>query len=284
MGLYDRDYYRDEPPRGFQLGLSQTVVVNLIVVNIALYLVDVLLQVGVADLLALHADLIERPWNFWQLLSAGFVHAPDPWHVLFNMLALWFFGRDVEGIYGRKLFLRLYLSLIVCASLAWLITTNLTLDRLFWSNRALVGASGGVAGVLAIYVFHFPTRTIMVNFFIPVPAWVLGLIWLVTNISGALYGGDNVAYTAHLGGAAFGVLFYKTHWCLFSLLPDKMALPSLKRKPPLRVHRPQAQDEQLTAEADAILEKISRQGQDSLTPRERRVLEEYSRQMQQKRR
>jgi membrane associated rhomboid family serine protease len=283
MGLYDRDYYREEEPRGWQLSLSQSVVVNIIVINVLIYLVDTLLQVGLAEMLALRSDLIERPWNFWQLLTSGFVHSPDPWHVLFNMLALWFFGRDVEGIYGPKLFLRLYLSLIVCASLTWLISTNLTVGV---HGPSLVGASGGVAGILTIFVFHFPTRTILLNLFIPVPAWLLGLLWLVTNISGAVMGGDNVAYTAHLGGAAFGLLFYKTHWCLFSLLPAKMAMPSLKRKPPLRVHRPpqHPQEEQLSAQADAILEKIGRQGQDSLTPNERRVLEEYSRQMQQKRR
>jgi hypothetical protein len=110
------------------------------------------------------------------------------------------------------------------------------------------------------------------------------LIWLVSNVSGAVVGGDNVAYTAHLGGAAFGLLFYKTHWCLFSLIPEKLKMPSLQRKPPLRVHRPEQQEEQLTAEADAILEKIGREGQDSLTAHERRTLEEYSRRMQQKRR
>jgi membrane associated rhomboid family serine protease len=284
MGIYDRDYYRDESPRGFQLGLSQSVVVNLIIVNVVIYLIDMLFQAGLANLMALRADLVQRPWMFWQLVTTGFAHSPDPWHVLFNMLALWFFGRDVEAIYGRKVFFRLYLSLIVCASAAWLMATDLTLDPHVWPYRSLVGASGGVAGILTIFIFHYPTRTILLNFFIPVPAWVLGLIWLVTNISGAISGGDNVAYSAHLGGAAFGFLFYKTHWHLLALIPDKLEMPKFQRKPPLKIHHPEQREAQLTEQADAVLEKIGRYGQDSLTPQERRVLEEYSRRMQQKHR
>ncbi len=287
MGLYDRDYYRDEPSRGFQLGLSHSVVVNVIVINVVIYLIDTLFQVGLSSMMALHADLLDRPWNVWQLITCGFAHAPDPWHVLFNMLALWFFGRDVEVIYGTKLFLRLYLSLIVCASLAWVIATNMTVDREYWGYFTMVGASGGIAGIIAIFICHYPTRTILLNFFIPVPAWVMGLIWLGSDIAGALnrVGGDNVAYTAHLGGAAFGFLFYKTHWYLGWFVPDKWALPSFKKKPPLRVHRPaEPREVDVSEEADAILEKIGRHGQDSLTASERRVLEEYSRRMQQKRR
>jgi membrane associated rhomboid family serine protease len=287
MGLYDREYYRDEPARGFQLGLSHSVVVNVIVINVVIYLIDTLFQVGLASMMALHADLLDRPWNVWQLLTCGFAHAPDPWHVLFNMLALWFFGRDVEAIYGSKLFLRLYLSLIVCASLAWVVSTNMTVDRPYWGYFTMVGASGGIAGILAIFVCHYPTRTILLNFFIPVPAWVMGLIWLGSDIAGALnrVQGDNVAYAAHLGGAAFGFLFYKTHWYLGWFVPDKWSMPSFKKKPPLRVHRPsEPREADVSEEADAILEKIGRHGQDSLTAHERRVLEEYSRRMQQKRR
>src|SRR5690606_31136436 len=103
MGLYDREYYRDEPSRGFQLGLSHSVVINLIIINVAVYLVDLFMQVPLSDALALRADLIERPWNFWQLITSGFAHSTtDVWHLIWNMITLFLFGRDVEGTYGPK--------------------------------------------------------------------------------------------------------------------------------------------------------------------------------------
>jgi hypothetical protein len=148
----------------------------------------------------------------------------------------------------------------------------------------MVGASGGIAGVFTVFVIHYPTRTILLNFFIPIPAWVFGILWLLGDLQGALAGQGMVAYTAHLGGAAFGLLFYKTHWQLGRLLPRKLSLPKFGGKPPLRVHRPEEREEHLTEQADAILEKIGRSGQDSLTANERKILAEYSRRMQQKHR
>jgi hypothetical protein len=93
-----------------------------------------------------------------------------------------------------------------------------------------------------------------------------------------------VAYTAHLGGAAFGFLFFKTGWYLGRILPQRLSLPSLKPRPKLRVHDPEEHERDLTEQADRILEKISVSGQESLTADERRTLEQYSRRMQQKRR
>jgi hypothetical protein len=120
--------------------------------------------------------------------------------------------------------------------------------------------------------------------FIPIPAWLLGVIYIAQDVFGARHAADNVAYTAHLGGAAFGFLFFKTGWYLARILPSKLSMPSLKPRPKLRVHDPETQERDLTEEADKILEKISLTGQESLTPQERRTLEQYSRRMQQKRR
>ncbi len=286
MGLYDRDYYRDEPSRGLQLGLSQSVVINLIIINVAIYLVDLFLKVPLSDTLALSADLIERPWNVWQLITSGFAHSTtNVWHLIGNMIVLYFFGRDVEGTYGPKLFLRLYLSFLVGASLVWLVTTDFTLPREVWPFANARGASGAISGVLMLFVILFPRRTIFLGMLFPVPAWLFGIIWMVQDITGAVQGGDNVAYSAHLGGAAFAALYYKTGFHFANFWPQKWKMPSFKRKPPLRVHRPAGPREvDVSEEADAILEKIGRQGQDSLTAHERRVLEEYSRRMQQKRR
>jgi membrane associated rhomboid family serine protease len=254
---------------------------------VLIYLVELFLEVPLSNMLALGADLVEKPWNAWQLVTAGFAHSTtNVWHLhlIFNMICLYFFGRDVEGTYGSRLFLYLYFSFLICANVVWLVATDASVPRQFWHLVDARGASGAISGVLMLFILLFPRRTILLNFFIPVPAWLFGILWIVEDVTGAVRGGDNVAYSAHLGGAACGFLFYKTGFHLGSLIPRRLSLPSFQRKPPLRVHRPAQQEEQLSAQADAILEKIGREGQDSLTAHERRVLEEYSRRMQQKRR
>ncbi|MEX2186536.1 MAG: rhomboid family intramembrane serine protease [Pirellulales bacterium] len=285
MGIYDRDYYREDEPRGFQLGLSGSVVINLIIVNVAIYVVELFMQIPLSDTFALSADLVEKPWHVWQLVTAGFAHSQtNVWHLIFNMVVLYFFGRDVEGTYGPKLFAQLYFSFLICSNLVWLVATDSSVPRMFWEHVNARGASGAISGVLMLFVLLFPKRTIYLYFLIPVPTWLFGILWIAQDVAGAVQGGDQVAYSAHLGGAAFGWIFYKTGFQLGRMLPQRWSMPSLKRKPPLRVHRPQPQESQLSDEADAILEKIGRFGQDSLTPSERRVLEEYSRRMQQKHR
>jgi membrane associated rhomboid family serine protease len=287
MGIYDRDYYRDDEPRGWQIGVSQSVVINLIVINVLIYLVDALLGLGLSERMALNADLLDRPWNAWQLVTAGFAHSDRPTHVIFNMLMLWFFGRDVEGIYGPKEFLKLYLSLVICASLTWLAATDLQTPRAVWDRQSMLGASGAITGIFAIYVCHFPFRKLYIYFILPVPVWLVGILWLFQDVSGLIHQEGNIAYAAHVGGALFGFLFYKTRFHLLSLIPSQWfsrgVSLSKRGRPKLRAHVPDDDDEpDLSTEADAILEKISRLGQGSLTPAERQALEAYSRRMQRK--
>ena len=100
MGLYDREYYREERP-GMSLLGDRSMVTNLIIVNVGVYLLDLLLDGQIRQNCALQPDLFHHPWNAWQLLTAGFIHDRGVMHIFVNMLVLYFFGRDVEGIYGR---------------------------------------------------------------------------------------------------------------------------------------------------------------------------------------
>lgn len=286
MGIYDRDYYRDDDePRGFRASGIETGLAMLIVVTVAIYLLDVLMSSesgGLGRWLALRSDFFEHPWTVWEPVTYGFLHSTTSiLHIVFNMLTLWFFGREVEGIYGRRVFIGLYLSLIVMSGLVWLVAHQLAGSG---GRASLVGASGAIAGILIIFICHYPHRTILLNLFIPVPAWLLGVIYIVSDLFGAWHRTDNVAYTAHLGGAAFGFLFFKTGWYLGQIFPKRLSIPSLKPRPKLRVHDPEEHERELTEQADRILEKISVSGQESLTADERRTLEQYSRRMQQKRR
>jgi membrane associated rhomboid family serine protease len=288
MGLYDRDYIRDDNQPGFFLGAQRSMVTTLILINVGVFLVDVLFQGDVSAVLSLKSDLLRKPWNVWQLLTAGFAHDPNSvMHVGFNMLGLWFFGRDVEAIYGRKEFLRIYLTMVVISSLVWVVSAN-TLHRSHeLQNSSMLGASGAVNGVLVLNVIHFPRRLLYVWGLFPIPAWVLCTLIIgqdVLGFSHARHGdGPSIAYEAHLAGAAFAFVYYYTGWNLGRWIPSRFSLGALKPRPKLRVHQGE-RESTLNDQVDQILEKISREGEASLTAQERRTLEDASRRYQQRRR
>jgi membrane associated rhomboid family serine protease len=296
MGIYDREYYREEP-RGFFLGGDRTMVVNLIIINAAVFLADVLLfeRVGPAGLpeyqlsqwMALPASLFEKPWEAYTLITSGFAHSPlSVWHVAFNMFFLWLFGRDIEQIYGRRTFLSLYLTLVVFSGLAWVVVQNYLLND---SEASAYGASGAVSGIMIIYVMHFPTRIFHIWGVVPVPVWLLAALYLLQDfleLKTSIRIGHSfarVGFAAHLAGAAFGLIFYKTHWTLASLIPQKVWKKGFRARPRLRVHSPDRDDDDLDARVDEILDKINREGESSLTREERRTLEEASRRYQKRR-
>lgn len=292
MGLYDREYYQGDQG-GFGLRGPSTIVGTLILINIAIYLADQLVTQRLGELLAVHVQTLTRPWLWWQFVTYGFVHAPQPQHIVFNMLGLFFFGRDIEFTYGRKEFLRLYLTLLVVGSVSWALINWIQGVTM---SGPLVGASGAVAGIIILFALHYPNRTILLMFIIPVPAWFVGILLVVGDALGALGmsgagEGLNIAYTVHLAGAGFAFLYYRFHWNLGAWVPGNFSSAWFKPRPRLRVHDPDQEDDDreaadaqaLSEEVDRILEKIHQQGESSLTRRERRTLENASRQYQQRR-
>jgi hypothetical protein len=156
--------------------------------------------------------------------------------------------------------------------------------------------------VLILYALNFPHQKVLLYFVIPIPMWVLAAFIVFSDLLGATHQAEsNVAFTAHLGGAAFALAYYFTGWSpgrwltgLFSGLPSP-------RKPRLQIHDPSSHDDnyandtttgqpvpshrqqQLREQVDAILKKIQAEGQNSLTRSERRLLEKACREYQKKR-
>jgi membrane associated rhomboid family serine protease len=239
---------------------------------------------GLNYLMAARSDTLLQPWTWWRFLTSGFAHDPEnAFHLIGNMLGLFFLGQSIEELYGRRLFLRMYLTSIVLCSFVWCLTEAIA----GYQNHYLVGASGAVTTVVMLFALNYPRRTILFMMFIPMPAWILGVMIVVFNLLGARDPNSRVAYDVHLVGAAYGFLFFKTRFELGALLAPaslagKFRWP--KRRPKLKVHDPDERYSNLDAKADEVLEKLHRDGEASLTPRERRVLEDYSRRMQQKHR
>ena len=125
--------------------------------------------------------LLTHPWKFWTLLTYGFAHDPtNIMHVGGNMFVLWVFGPDVERLCGREKFMRLYLSLIVSSGLAWF-----AIQQISRTNIGVIGASGAIMGIMAIYILNYPHRTFLFYFVIPVPAWLLGIVYRRLGLLGS---------------------------------------------------------------------------------------------------
>ena len=243
------------------------------------------------DHLAVHAYTLFRPWLWWQFLTAGFDHAADVQHILWNMVGLFIFGREVEQVYGGKEFLRLYLAMVVFASLVWCVLTNLAGEsypgRMRWSTGWPWGHPVRSPAWSCFTPLHFPRRTILFLFIIPMPAWLFGILLVGWDMMGATHvaGASKVAYSMHLAGAAFAFVYYRRRWNLTGLSDGlfRFHWPSFPRRPRLHIHRPdEPPPSDLSAEVDRILEKIYREGETSLTAKERKTLEAASRQYQQR--
>jgi membrane associated rhomboid family serine protease len=290
MGFEDRDYNRDEVATrsglpGFQFS-SQSVILSLIVINVVVFLLDSFTaEIKYADgstdgthwLSRMMAIDQSKFWQVWTFLTHGFAHASlttkvGIWHIAGNMITLWFLGRPVEQRMGRVEFLKFYPAAIVVAGFGWAIVY-----AIFHSggNAFIVGASGAVSAVVVVFVFMYPKETVYLMGVLPIPAWALGVLLLVSNLFHAFDPASHIAWEAHLFGALFGLAYYKLGWKLerfqFGWL-SSMFKPRSK----LRVHNPDAGNEKLQEQADQILAKISAQGQDSLTSKERRIMKKYS--------
>ena len=184
MGIYDRDYYRNEGP-SFLDSIWPTGLVCrwLIAINVAVFLLQILtaprgdvglnsrspLDGWVTSWFILDTDAVLRG-QVWRLLTFAFLHYSFT-HIFFNMLFLWWFGSDLEQLYGRAEFLLIYLLSAFCGGVVYV----------FWSwtqgmHSYCMGASGAVTMLLVLCALHFPQRTILVFMFLPLPIWVLAVL------------------------------------------------------------------------------------------------------------
>ena len=153
----------------------------------------------------------QSPFAPWQLLTYGFLHDPRGFtHILFNMFALWMFGRDLERLMGPRRFLTYYIVCVVGAGIVQLIVASAQ-----GGLYPTLGASGGVFGILLAYGMTYPNRTVMLMF-PPIPmkakyfVLLYGLLELYLGASGSAPG---VAHFAHLGGMLFGFILLR-YWSM----------------------------------------------------------------------
>jgi membrane associated rhomboid family serine protease len=247
---------------------SRVVLLGLIGLNLAVFVTQLFLdayQPGfVREYLAL-SDRGLRAAYGWQFLTAAFLH-DGPWHLLGNMFLLYLLGRDVESIVGQRHFLFLYLTGTAAGELGHLF--------LMPATSVLLGASGGVAAVLVAYAAILPELelTSMMFFLLPVRlkakhlaygAFAIAVLGIVFDRTGA------VAHSAYLGGCLGGWVY--AHLLGFGR-PSILQRALRQRRADAERHRMMSAEQFIAEEVDPLLDKISREGIDSLTHSERRLL------------
>ena len=294
MGLYNRDYMRDDGRSSLWSGGRVTW--WLIGINAALWFIyagaynngaafpgQAPTQVGglagfITNILALHPYDVLGSLRIWQPFTAFWLHSPGSiQHLFFNMLLLYFFGRQAEASLGRRGYLRLYLGGGLTCSLVFMVWAYAVDSQVY-----ALGASGAVYAVLVWIAFQNPRRTVLLMFVIPVPIWlVVGLLMVGgEGLSLARSGGADGAAVGHLAGAAWG-------WFAWARLPRFPSLTTsgpgswiaeAKRKRE-RARQGQARGSEADdrARVEALLQKISDEGISALSEAEKEFLQEASR-------
>ncbi len=191
----------------------------LVIVNAAVFLLTTLLQSfthGFGNVFFYVLSLVPY-WvmhgALWQVVTYSFLHV-GLFHILFNMLALWMFGAQLEMDWGFKKFLEFYFFCVIGAALATIAVSYSGLGGVTPATNT-VGASGGVLGLLMAFGLLYGDQEIML---FPIPLsirakyFVAGLVFIelisAINAAGPSRGQD-IAYVAHLGGLLFGFLYVK---------------------------------------------------------------------------
>ena len=193
----------------FGPGPISTALKVLIGANVAMFFATALVP-ALTQLLGLRPLDVVVHLRLWELVTYMFLHG-GVFHIVFNMLALWMFGPELEQIWGTRYFLKFYFATGVGAGLTTVLVALLPFSFAQPVTYSLtIGASGAVYGVLLAYAIYFPNRPIYMYFVFPIPAKyfvaIIGAISLLSSMSGP---GGGIAHTTHLGGLVAGYLYLK---------------------------------------------------------------------------
>ena len=295
-------------PTGFRV--LPTIVKHLLIINVLMFLAYVTLtrfHIDLNDILGLHF-FKASDFRIYQLVTYMFMHG-NFGHLFFNMFALWMFGNTLENIWGSKRFLLFYMVCGIGAglcqelvqyiqyatSLAQYETVNMggriiSMDS-YLNMMTTVGASGAIYGLLLAFGMMFPDSRIYLYFLFPIKAKWFVIGYAVLELVLGFQGVDNVAHFAHLGGMLFGLLLI-LYWRKNPAGPDKNfrklkdIFQSWKRKSQMKYTRyeevydkmPRSDEDYNYQKAkkerdiDAILDKVAKNGYDSLTKEEKEFL------------
>lgn len=173
------------------------------------------LKVPFTGMFALYPSKVLFDWNIWQVFTYIFLHSTSVFHILFNMLMLWFFGAELEQRWGSKFFVIYYIFSGVGAAILYV--AGMALYAMITGSQIglvvpVVGASGAVFGLMLAHAILFGDR--IIYFFMVFPmktrffVLIMGFVQVASMMTSSVAGGE-VAYLAHLGGIVSGYLLLK---------------------------------------------------------------------------
>jgi membrane associated rhomboid family serine protease len=184
----------------------------LIIANVAVFVLDWLLGgISIAGaplhdhlrvLFSLYAAGAVHNLYVWQLVTYLFLHGSIG-HLVFNMLALWFFGATLERDWGSRRFLKYYFLCGIAAGVCVLAA------EMLFGGLPTIGASGAIFGVLVAFGVLYPDQTVLMYFLFPLKAKYMVMICVAIELLMIFQPSNGVATIAHLGGAAFGYIYLK---------------------------------------------------------------------------
>jgi membrane associated rhomboid family serine protease len=312
MGIYDREYYRDETGGSGWLSGTAPTCKMLILIIVAVFLAPWLLNdPQLDDLLSVSGAKVFGQGQVWRLATAAFVHNGGPIFLLFEMLFFWMVGREMESMYGGPEFLRMFLAAGLIGSLCGALVSY------FGPSHGVGSIATGpatVTAVVVLFTLYYPSKEILLFFILPVQMWLLCTVYLgwqalmlLQSLRGG--GGEGPGYVGAIAATQLSAAFYAYAYKRWDLRWSRLfSLWRSQSRPRLRVYQPEPRDkvsplsaspsrsssaasssssarsassayvpeEQLDAKLDEVLAKIAREGRGGLTEEEKRVLEEAS--------
>ncbi|MAV04357.1 MAG: rhomboid family intramembrane serine protease [Flavobacteriaceae bacterium] len=234
---------------------------------------------SIIDLFQVSPSISELFFKPWSLITYGFFHA-DLWHLLGNMIILYFSGRVVLDLFGKEKFLKIFLIGLLFGSLTYLISYNL-FPVFKGLKPPMIGASAGAMAVfvfLAAYMPHYSFRLVLFD----VKILYIAIFFIIVDVIQIPFGNSG-GHLAHLGGAAWGY-FYNSQlskgkdsgdWLINFInylkyfFNKKTKVRKVYKKKNYKKNSNQSIDQK---KIDLILDKISKSGYDSLTKSEKETL------------
>jgi membrane associated rhomboid family serine protease len=244
----------------------------ILIISTVLFVLQHVWGAWLLDNLALTPVFVLHGHRYWQILTYAFLHA-GIFQWLFNMFIVWMIGGMLESQWGTPYFTRFFLITSVGAALCVLLLAP-------HSMNPVIGLSASIFGMLVAFAMLYPHSVMYLYFVIPVKAWHAAALFAVIELFAAFNGG-NAAVTsiAHLGGMLFGYAYVRYGTVIdyrLGRLFRGMAMPSgaASKKSGVPLHEV---TDDLVSEVDRILDKVSRKGAESLTSKEKDIMNRYTR-------
>jgi membrane associated rhomboid family serine protease len=282
MGIYNRDYARPYQDQHSSMGSGfkgmPPVVKWLLIINFAVFMIDALVFPDlipenkevrftvIDEYLSVFPISLGAALQPWRVITYQFLHG-DIMHLAFNLLVLYFMGPFVERSFGSRAFLKFYL---ICGAAGGIIYTLLASVGIL-DIGPMVGASGAIYGLMIALAVMFPQMKVLLWGIIPMTMVRLVILLVIVSLITIAFGHNVGGEAAHLSGLAMGFLYMK-----YKPWVTRRRMERQKGAWAQKIER----ERNFQSEVDRTLDKVRREGINSLSDNEKKILQEATRREQ----